>query len=326
MARSVAIVGAGQIGFAAAFAFRDRGWDVCVYARSKPQWHDRLLFRFKPHTLGNDSAPAADVVLDTIAFDAEDIERYDPETVGRLIVISSASVYRDDEGRTLDEAAQNGFPDFSGPITEEQATVAPGPDTYSTRKVRMENKALELFGDRATILRPCAIYGPWSRHPREWWFVKRMLDERRRIPLIHGGRSQFQTTDVNDIAYFAVDVAEQGLSGIYNVADEGCPTVVEIGEVLGWGFDNPPELALVEASGLLGRTPWSVEKPFTVSNTKMIAAGYDLPSTYGSGVLMAGEWLRDFPPADWRASFPQLAAYPWDLFDYAAEDAYLEKL
>ena len=340
---SVAIIGAGQIGHAAAMAFIDRGWNVTVYARTAPTWPlgaskqgsgliDKTLkwrpfdAAFRPHDVSKDPAPNADVVLDTIAFDAADVERYDPDSIDRLIVISSSSVYCDDQGRTLDEAAQNGFPGFRGAVSEDQSTVAPGPDTYSTRKIRMEQRAAELFGNRATILRPCAIYGRWSRHPREWWFVKRLLDGRPQIPLIHGGQSQFQTTDVDDIAYFAVDAAEQSLGGVYNIADEGCPTVAEIGEILSDPFDDPPELVSLDGAGLVGRTPWSVAKPFIISNARLVATGYDMPSTYGSGVPTAALWLRELNPDDWRKAFPQLAAYPWDLFNYAAEDELLANL
>ncbi|MEL6530061.1 MAG: reductase, partial [Pseudomonadota bacterium] len=279
MARTVAIIGAGQIGYAAAFAFADRGWDVTIHSRTKPVWFDQAPYKFKTYIAGETTPSVADVVVDTIAFDADDVTRYDPDRIGRLIAISSASVYRDDAGRTLDEAAQNGFPEFDGPITEEQPTVSPGPETYSTRKVRMEDRTQELFGDRATILRPCAIFGEHSRHPREWWFVKRMLDKRSRIPLMFEGQSRFQPTDADDIGCFAVNVAEQELGGTYNVVTEDCPSVFEIGVTLAYEFECDPEFVLLDQSGIVGRTPWSVAKPFEVSGQKMIDTGYDLPST-----------------------------------------------
>ncbi|MEM9500370.1 MAG: reductase [Pseudomonadota bacterium] len=320
MAKTVAIIGAGQIGYAAADAFRDRGWDVTVYARTKPNWFDGTLHKFQPYEVGEAAAPSADIVFDSIAFDRGDVARYCPDRVGRLIAISSASVYCDDQGRTFDEAVQNGFPEFDGAIDEDQSTVAPGPETYSTRKVRMENKALEMFGDRATIFRPCAIYGKHSRHPREWWFVKRLIDGRTRIPLIEGGTSRFQPTDVEDISCFAVDAAEQELSGAYNIATEDCPTVLQIGQILADFLDYDPEFVPSDQTGLVGRTPWSVPKPFVVSGRKMIETGYDPPSSYWSGMFVFLPWLRDLNPTDWRKTFPQLAAYPWDLFDYEAED------
>ncbi|MFU7529606.1 hypothetical protein [Qipengyuania sp. ASV99] len=248
MARTVAIIGAGQIGVAAAYAFFGAGWDITIHSRTRPQWQE-FAREWREYVAGSDPAPVADVVLDTIAFDAEDMERYDPGEVGRLVVISSASVYCDDMGRTLDEGPLKGYPEFEGKITEAQATVAPGPESYSTRKRRMENRALDLFGDRATILRPCAIYGKWSRHPREWWFVKRVLDGRGRIPLIFNGSSRFQTTDVEQIAWTAVEAARRDVGGVFNVADTDSPSVIEIGRAIADFLEREVDFISVEGTG-----------------------------------------------------------------------------
>lgn len=325
MARSVAIVGAGQIGRAVALQFYGAGWDVAIHARSKPNWPE-FGRAWQAYDATTDETPAADCVVDTIAFDAGDVVRYDPDRVGRLIAVSSASVYCDAEGRTLDEAAQSGFPDFPGAITEDTATVAPGPETYSTRKVRMEQAAGERFGERATILRPCAIHGPWSRHPREWWFVKRLLDGRKTIPFLFAGRSQFQTTSVEQIAALALAATTDALGGVYNVSDTDSPSVLKIGEAIAEVLEREAVFVPSGDKGLVGRTPWSVPKPFRVAGAKAAAATDPQPFDYADHVQPAVHWLAQRNPADWRAAFPQLAAYPWDLFDYAAEDAYLAAL
>ncbi|MEM7666613.1 MAG: reductase [Pseudomonadota bacterium] len=326
MARSVAIIGAGQIGFAAARVFLAKGWNVRVLARSRPQWLAPEM-RFESYNLGETTVPQADVVLDSIAFDAEDAARYDPEAVGRLIVVSSASVYCDGEGRTLDEAAQNGFPEFDGPIAEDQTTIAHGPDTYSTRKVRMENTARELFGDRATILRPCAIYGPHCRHPREWWFAKRLIDGRTQIPLALNGESRFQTSAADAIGRFAEFASDRGLGGVYNIADADAPCVLEIGHTIAeiWGADAQFVPVDGYPDGAVGRTPWSVPAPYLVSNEKARAAGFEGSERYAESANEAILALKNDPPQDWRAAFPQLAAYPWDMFDYEAEDRFFDE-
>ena len=326
MAETVAIVGAGQIGHATARAFAADGWTVTVHARSTPRWMLEGVAHH-PYDAGCDPAPSADVVIDTIAFDAPDIERYDRDATGRLIAISSASVYRDAAGRTLDEAARNGFPDFDRPLTEEQATVEPGPETYSTRKVRMEQAARSRFGERATILRPCAIHGPWSRHPREWWFVKRLLDGRKRIPLALNGESRFQTTAAQTIGQIALHAASNHLGGVYNVTDSDSPSVLEIGEAIAARMGRSVEIVACEGypDAGVGRTPWSIPAPMVTSGAKAAASGFAGAQPYREGT--AGiDWLAQQPPEGWRAAFPQLAAYPWDLFDYAAEDAYLASL
>ncbi len=81
------------------------------------------------------------------------------------------------------------------------------------------------------------------------------------------------------------------------------------------------------APGFVGRTPWSVPKPFTVSTQKQEQiAERGRVEPYGDTAPNSVEWLRDLNPSDWRAAFPQLAAYPWDLFDYEAEDAFFASL
>ncbi|WP_379546263.1 hypothetical protein ACFCW2_10635 [Qipengyuania sp. DSG2-2] len=324
MTGSAAIIGAGQIGFAAATAFATAGWQVIVYARTRPRWLKGAL-SFEPYQLGEMSAPAADCVVDTLAFDADDAARYDPAKVGRLIVVSSASVYRDANGRTLDEAAQNGFPDLPVGMDEEQATVAPGPETYSTRKIRMEQQAIRNFSERATIVRPCAIHGPHSRHPREWWFVKRLLDGRLRIPLALNGESRFQTTAAATIGAFAVHAAAHALGGVYNLSDTVAPSVRDIGEMVMARIEASTELVGMDnyPAHQVGRTPWSIPAPFVVSAEKAIRAGFAGAKLYHESAGPAVDWLRTVPVKGWEHAFPQLAAYPWDMFDYASEDALL---
>ncbi len=326
MARSVAIIGAGQIGFAAAHEFFAAGWDVRIYARSRPKW-SQFAREWRAYTLGEDPTPTADVVFDTIAYDEEDSARYDPDRVGRYITVSTASVYADDQGRGFEDAATLGFPEHKGPITEGQPLIAPGPETYSSRKVRMEAKATELFSERATLLRPCAIYGPHCRQPREWWFVKRMLDGRKAIPLAFDGLSQFQTTDVEMIGRFAVWAAENDLPGAYNLADENAPSVREIGQTIAdWlehavdfhGFEGPPK-------GTVGRTPWSLPKQFILSSEKAESTGlYPCSEPYEPSEAI--QWLRNQPLEEWEALFPVLVGYGYNLFDYEAEDRFLGQL
>lgn len=328
MSGPITIVGAGQIGYGAWKCFGDEGREARVLARSMPSWMADCDGQFERYVVGENPTPEGDVVLDAIAFDAEDIDRYDPDKIGRLIVVSSASVYCDDQGRTLDEAAQNGFPEFTGPITEDQSTVTAGPETYSTRKVRMEQRAIELFGDRATILRPCAIYGPHSRHPREYWFVKRMLDGRKRIPLAVNGTSQFQTSNADLIGDFIVGAVEKDLGGVYNVADTTAPSVLEIGQSTAKIMGISPEFDPLEGypEGTIGRTPWSVPLPFIVDGSKAMRDANLARVTYNVEVEDCVRWLIERNPEDWRTAFPHMTVYPWDLFDYGAEDAYLASL
>lgn len=198
MPRVVIVGGTGQIGVATARRLADEAWDVTVVSRRAIALPNgcrhvnadaRDAERLRT-LVGSDT----DLLLSCVAFDTADAEclvRAGREA-GRIVAISSASVYRDDEGRTLDEAFECCFPAFPVPLTEESTTVAPGPETYSTRKIAMERALLGSATCPVTILRPCAIHGPESKHAREWWFVKRLLDGRTAIPLAYRVKVAFR--------------------------------------------------------------------------------------------------------------------------------------
>jgi nucleoside-diphosphate-sugar epimerase len=330
MPKHAFIIGAGQIGRACADALRQAGWAVRIGTRSVPlepgeDWV--MMDRCLPGGLAAALGSGADLLVDTIGFDVDAADQLlgVQGGVAHLLTISSASVYRDDAGRTLDEAAQTGFPDLPAPITETQPTVEPGPQTYSTRKVAMERRLLDHARVPATVLRPCAVHGPWSRHPREWWFVKRLLDGRRRIPLAHAGRSRFQTTATANIAALVVAAARGQAGGIYNAADPDSPDVEEIATAIMTTLGIDAELLPVGAGdrSLLGRTPWSIPAPFLLSDASARSIGYRPVGSYADTVVPAVHWLARLPTSGWGTRFPDLARYPWPLFDYAAEDAAL---
>lgn len=198
MASAFIIGGTGQIGIGVAKRLAREGWTVRLASRTPPPleglWRHVPFDHREPGALATAIGHGADLLMDCIAFDEPDADKLlsVEASVGHIIAVSSASVYRDEHGRTLDEASQCGFPCFPVPIGENQPTVEPGPKTYSTRKVAMEKRLLDHAQGRATILRPAAIHGPYSKHAREWWFVRRLLDGRQRIPLAYGGEAGFK--------------------------------------------------------------------------------------------------------------------------------------
>ena len=340
MTRHAFIVGGtGQIGCAIARRLLHHGWAVTASHRGhRPPPADLLGLGLKTVTLDREDPAAlasalgfgADAVIDTVAYDEAHARQLlaVQESVGAFLVISSASVYRDDAGRTLDEAKQNGFPEFDQPIRETQATVDPGPETYSTRKVALERTLLDHAKRPVTVLRPCAIHGPGSLHPREWWFVKRIRDSRPAIPLAYEGRSHFHTTSVLNIAELARISLDAGGTRVLNVGDPDPPRVVEIarliartmaygGRILGIrDSDYPPQM---------GATPWSCPRPFLIDGQAADGIGYQPVATYAAAVSETCSWLTAVADrAPWTELFPVLAQYPRNLFDYTAEDDFLK--
>ncbi|HEX8388745.1 MAG TPA: NAD(P)H-binding protein, partial [Sphingomonas sp.] len=116
------IIGAGQIGRAVAETLLDRGWSATLASRSgglPAEFVGRgatavSLDRTEPGALARALGSGADLLLDTVAFDAADADQLIELSgdAGRIVAISSTSVYRDPAGRTLDEARENGFPDL----------------------------------------------------------------------------------------------------------------------------------------------------------------------------------------------------------------------
>ncbi|MBZ9795575.1 NAD-dependent epimerase/dehydratase family protein [Mesorhizobium sp. ES1-4] len=248
------------------------------------------------------------------------------ERVGSLVVVSSSSVYADSEGRSLDEAGDTGFPVFDGPISEETRTVEPGQQTYSTRKVAMEHSLL-ASGFPITILRPCAIYGRLARHPREWWFVKRTLDGRHRIPVSFGAKSVFHTSSARGIAELAEICMSSPAQRILNVADATPLTVSEIASAIERAINLPINLIPFEGrpSGpsFVGSTPWSVERPYVLDTSRATDLGW-YGGEYANHVLDVCRWLVDTArKGDWRHHFSAFTQYGYDSFDYKAEDAWL---
>jgi nucleoside-diphosphate-sugar epimerase len=325
MPKAFIIGGTGQIGRATAVRLATDGWDVQLLSRHVPDDRvgkgHRLFDRNDPHALSAVLQDGADLVVDCLAFDAADAARLlaIQSSVGRIVAISSASVYCDAQGRTLDVAGEQGFPQYPLPITEAHPTVAPGATTYSSRKVGMEQRLLLQAHVPVTILRPCAIHGAHSAHAREWWFVKRLLDGRARIPLAYGGTSRFHTTSAAAIAAAIMLAARRQIAPIVNVTDADAPTVKEIGQAIMAAMDMQAELVLLPDAARaddVGKTPWSVPSPLVLQSS--------LPPhlPYARSVITAVDWLVAATRGkDWRRLIPQLAAYPRDHFDYAAEDA-----
>ena len=321
------IGGTGQIGLAVARRLVGEGWEVVLASRHAPPvagaWRHVRLDRTADGALGAALGEGADLVLDCLSMDEGDAVRLlsVQNRVGHIAAVSSASVYADGAGRTLDEARENGFPRFPVPIPEDHPTAPPGPETYSTRKVAMERALLDHAVVPVTVLRPCAIHGPHSRHAREWWFVKRLLDGCTRIPLAYGGRSRFQTTSTEAIAAAVVHALGDRRAQVLNVADADAPTVREIGETIMDVMGRRAELIGLEDEpypSSVGATPWSTERPL------VCATSVPDVRTYAETVPAAVEWLVEtVDRGAWQAALPQLAAYPRDHFAYGAEDELL---
>lgn len=335
------IGGTGQVGRAVADLLLADGWSVTLAHWGALDIPPALIERgARGVRFDRDCSPlapilgnGADALIDMVAYDACHAEQLATVqgSVGALVVLSSISVYCDAEGRTLDEATSpDTFPVFPVPATEGQRIVPPGLATYSTRKVALEHTLLDRIRCPLSILRPGAIHGVGSRHPREWWFVKRMLDNRRRIPLAYDGRLGLHSSAAVNIASLIGTVLSKTTTQILNAVDPDPPSVRQIGELLAarLGRDvNLVGLPMEHSCTDVGATPWSTPAAFVASDASARALGYQPVARYQDAVGPLCDWLvAQADQGDWRGLYPVMASYTSDPFDYLAEDRLLDEL
>ncbi|MET7857469.1 NAD-dependent epimerase/dehydratase family protein [Streptomyces sp. NPDC005318] len=332
----------GQIGRAAVRALAEDGWEVTAVSRGggrDERWADGVrttaLDRDDEGALAAALGDGCDVLVDMVAYGEQHARQLAglADRIGSAVVISSGAVYEDARGRSFDtQSDPDGAPQYPVPIAETQRTVAPGDATYSTRKVRLERDLLAA-GDTlpVTLLRAGAIHGPYCRTPRELYFVKRLLDGRTRRVLAYNGTGRFHPVHVSNVAELIRLAARQPGSRVLNAADPQAPTVAEIASAIDEVLGRETETVLVEGApprGEVGGTPWTIAHPVVYD---MTAAGKELgyrPVTgYAESLPETVEWLAgQLDGRDWRDAFPaMLRTYGEGLFDYAAEDAWLEQ-
>lgn len=330
MGNALIVGGTGQIGLRVATRLASEGWDVTIASRNPikdtEKWTHIRLDATQKGGLVAAIDKKYDLILSCIAYDAVDAHELvkAQSYSGRIIVISSVSVCCDHKGRTLDESRECGFPDFPNGFSEICDTVPAGPETYSTRKIAMESALLKSASVPVTILRPSAVHGPYSKHAREWWFVKRLLDGRKKIPLAFHGQSKMGTTSVDAIAEAVIRATRDELPTIVNVRDADSPNVYEIGCIIMAKMQREAELVCLpdeQYPAQYGVTPWSLPKPYVCQ----AIVTHDL--TYSETVGSTIDWLvRSVNPDDWKVALPHLADYPYEHFDYNNDDQALSLL
>ena len=325
MPRAVLIGGTGMIGRAAARALAEDGWDVVAVSRSGtlPEGLAELgvesvvVDREDDAQLRAALGSGADVVYDSVAMDrahGEQLNRLEG-LVGSLVVISTASVYADDEGRAFDGEGGDP-PQLPVPILETQPTAEPGDATYSTRKAELEQTLLQ--GPLpSTLIRACAVSGPGAKNPRELYFVKRAVDGRRRVALAWNGESHFNTASVANLAELIRLAAAQPGDRLLNGGDPDPPSTLEICDAIGNALGHEFEPILLPADEF--NNPWGVpsSSPLIVS---MEAAerelGYRPVTAYPEAVRETCAWLVGELERgrSWEGSYIEAT------LDYDAED------
>jgi aromatic-L-amino-acid decarboxylase len=152
----------------------------------------------------------------------------------RYVFVSTVSVYaRPRPGDGEDAATVE-------PLWPEPADEAVTEHTYGPMKVACEAEVTRVFGERAAIVRPGFIVGPWDPSDRLPALLRRAAT--RPEVLVPGDLGDpLQFVDARDLAAFLLDLAEGGEGGVYDAVHPRGTTT--LGEVLALAGSAAPVAA-----------------------------------------------------------------------------------
>jgi nucleoside-diphosphate-sugar epimerase len=154
------------------------------------------------------------------------------DSVRTYVFISTVSVYAD-LSKPVDESSPLG-------TIEDETVEEFGPEfeNYGPLKALCEQAVLDVYGDRALIVRPGFIVGPYDPTDRFTYWPVRVA--RGGTMLAPGPPERpLQFVDVRDLAAWILQMIENGRTGTFNATNEGVP----FGEVLAgadvaWAMDD----------------------------------------------------------------------------------------
>jgi nucleoside-diphosphate-sugar epimerase len=335
--RAVILGGTGAIGWAAASRLLGAGWEVVVTGRDPghvPPGLEAAGGRFLradrddsaslPEVVGD----GADLLVDCVCYTAAHAAALVPLLAGvtSTVMISSKAVYIDEAGR---HSNSDDPPVFLQPVSEDIPTLRPNNTDYDSRegygpnKVAAEEVLLDS-GRPVTVIRPSKVHGAWSRQPREWVFVRRVLDRRPAVLLARSGAGADHPSAAVNIAALIEVVASQPGPRVLNGADPDCPNGLQIARTVAahLGYDWEEILLLEPRPDGLGAHPWDRIPPVVLDTTAAVALGYQPVGDYASTVADELDWLVTTARS---GGSPDLAGYLPTMFDYALEDDYLAR-
>lgn len=205
----------------------ERGHTVTTFTRGQSPTHEHAAVL----PLGGDRDPRKGDGLAAIAsgtWDAAfDLSGYVPRIVDascellasrvrRYLFVSSVSVYADvSRPGTTEDAPRETLAD---PSTEDVAAH------YGALKAACEDRVIARYGERATIVRPGLIVGPWDTTDRFAYWVARFTqpealgerDDEAAVP--SPPERPIQLVDARDLAAWMVMLAEGDVGGAFNAA------------------------------------------------------------------------------------------------------------
>ncbi len=237
--------------------------------------------------------------------------------VGRLVSVGGVPVYHGYFDPSVFRPAGLPVP------TREEATMATEEeDGKSYRIARTERLLFESHPD-ATHFRYPYVYGPRQLVPREWCFVRRIMDRRPFVVLPDDGLTLLPFGYVDNLAHallLSVDQPEASMGEVFNCADEETLTIRQVAELIATELGHSWELVSMPAHLAIPARPLMMGSTTThrlVDIAKLRdRLGYRDVVPARSAVPLTARWLVEHPPE--RGGIEETVLE--DPFDYAAED------
>ena len=281
----VAVTGAtGFIGRHLVVALADAGWRVRLLLRREPD--DTAWQRLRPEVVAGSLADSA--ALERL------VEGADAVVHGAgLIKAARRTQYfgvNRDGAMHVAEAARRHAPHAHFLLVSSLAAREPQLSDYAASKRAGEDAVLARLGERATVLRPPAVYGPGDRETLLFF----QLARRRIVPLLGAPDARAALIHVHDLVrLITVLIGTEARGATVAAADER-PAGYDWRTLLG---------AAADAVG--NRRHRFVHAPQPLLGA--LAALGDVAKSFGSASMLSSQKLRELRHADWSVADAELA-------------------
>ena len=243
--------------------------------------------------------------------------------VGRLVAVTGLPAY----AGWLVHPGEAGYP---VPLREDDPPIRDLSDSrydVLTGRVQAGERAVldtaARGGFEAAIVRYTMVYGPYSYVPFEWYFVRRVLDGRRRLALEADGLMVPQRGYAENLAAAIVLLLDHPDANgrVFNVGDEQALSVRTIADTIASALGHRFDPVCVPLRHSPCRNPFSLRQNTLLDLGSLRALGYRDVVPVVEATRRTAVWMADHPVGIGSAEELTLGQHA---FDYAAEDRAIE--
>lgn len=247
----------------------ERGHEVSIFNRGSQQEN---LFSAVEYLVGDRHSNLSalknkqwDAVIDTSGYipkavqASADILRHE---VDQYVYISTTSVYQSHDadtvtGSPLQQIADGDLAKAENTNVDDSPTAMTYGGSYGALKAECEKAVTKIFEDKALIIRPGVIAGPYDYTNRIVYWLKKLEGEGNCIAPVNPN-TPVRFIDGRDLASWVLDLIERKVSDTFNVMGEEGRTFGEFLQACTNVTNSSANLVWVNEEALLnaGVSPW----------------------------------------------------------------------